>query len=273
MNREQQFYQDIMAQEFSVGTFYNATRYIMLYVMVSEGKIENKYSLTELVDLIYNAYCNNPEIKIHHPNIEIRKIPLFGKKAIKGDLINSLQEWIKYSKSNILYYDAMSVYLDIEDDGHVASKVKMILDVLFQKNFKTKYNGLFALTAYDVSNDTDMESFGKGKFRDLVLSDMQYCVVCDEYDINALYAVHILPSSLCENESQMRDVNNGILLCKDHAKAYLNGEFYFDERGRACSANNPKEFLGIRLSMAIFKPRKKYIEDYISYLRTIKNKA
>ena len=132
---------------------------------------------------------------------------------------------------------------------------------------------LFRSTADDVSNDNDIESFGKGKFRDLVLSDMQYCIVCDECDINSLYAVHVLPSSLCENESQMVDVNNGILLCREHAKAYLNGEFYFDERGRACSVKDPKDFLGIRLSMAIFKPRKKYIEDYISCLSTNKNKT
>ena len=56
-------------------------------------------------------------------------------------------------------------------------------------NFKTHVEG----------EDTDLKYFGQGAFRNHLMEEMQYCVCCDEYNINKLHAVHILPDALSED--------------------------------------------------------------------------
>ena len=132
MDRERAFYQDIMLQQFSVGTFYNPTRFIMLYAMIKEGKYKSNYTLPELVSLIFDAYCDNPHIAIHHPNLEIRKIPLFGKDAVKADLNDALKDWYRYSKSDTLLFDGYSIIFELDDsDGHISTQTKKILEMIF----------------------------------------------------------------------------------------------------------------------------------------------
>lgn len=268
MDRERAFFQDIMLQQFSVGTFYNPTRFIMLYAMLKDGKFKSKYTFSELVSLIFDAYCDNPHVAIHHPNLEIRKIPLFGKEAVKKDLTEALKDWFRYSKSDVLLFDGYSILFELDDsDAHISVQTKKILDVLFLKNFKTKFNGYTSLDKNILLEDTDLSLFGKSKYRDRVFADMQFCPLCEECSLDKLYVVHILPSKFCQHYEQMEDVNNGLILCQEHAQEYLDGNIYFDERGRLISLHN-SNINGLRLPISIYKQKKLYIE---SYLEKIKN--
>ena len=171
MNRERAFYQDIMLQQFSVGTFYNPTRLILLYAMIKEGCFKPKYTLSELVSLVFDAYCDNPHIAIHHPNLEIRKIPIFGKEAVSKDVVEAIRDWFRYSKSDTILFDGFIFYFNLDDsDGHIALQSRKILDVLFVKNFKTTFNGYKLLNKNILLSDDNLLLFGQSIYRDRVLA-------------------------------------------------------------------------------------------------------
>lgn len=256
---ETAFYQDIMLQKFNVGTFYNPTRFLMLYVMIKDGSFKRKYPLCDLVSLLFNAYCDNPHISLHHPNVQIRKVPFFGKDTIKNDLMEAISDWYKYAKSDTIQWDGYNVLFNLDDSqGVIARQTERILNVLFKKHFNATYLGITKLNLSLLQNDTDLNIFGISKFRERVFADMQYCPICDDCNIENLYAVHVLPAALCSIEEQLEDVNNGILMCKKHAEMYLNKEFYFDHRGKVVSKDI--ELNGTHLPIALYKTRKRYID-------------
>ncbi len=263
MGKEELFYQDIMSQQFSVGTYYNSTRYLLLYALIDNGKFESKYSISVLSDKLFDIYCYNKDIALHHPNIEIRKIPSFGKGSIRKDIIDALIEFYNSSKSKVFSFDDNYVYVDISDEnGIIAKQVKKILDVLFYKNFKTKFQDVPQPNIAELKMDWNMELFGKGVYKRKVFADMQFCVLCDNCLDEELVVVHILPAKLCDSDEMLFDVNNGIILCKSHAHAYLKREFYFDSRGKVISLTNNLEYSGMRLPIQFLKSRRYYIQQY-----------
>lgn len=257
IEKENLFYKDIMSQNFSVGTFYNPTRYLLLYAILDDGIIQKEYNKYDIAKYIFAAYCSNHEIAKHHPNLEIRKIPFYGIQSIYDDLEIALKEWVLDAPNNILSYDFKKIYIDLEDDGHIAEYVKKILSVLFFKTFNQKFLGITTLSKEVVLNDLDLNYFGKSYYRNLVFADMQYCVLCDECKESDLYAVHILNSSKTENLNYLLDPNNGLLMCKEHAEMYNNNKFSFDERGKVVGNDN---LHNVRISNRIFVRRKFYFE-------------
>lgn len=261
MNKETAFYQDIMLQKFIVGTFYNPTRFLMLYAMTKDGRFKNKYAIGEIVSYLFNAYCDNPHIAEHHPDIQIRKVPYFGVDAIKKDLLESIVEWISFAKTDTILWDGNNIIFNLDDNsGFIAKQVQKILQVLFRKHFNTDFDGVHNLDYSLLHDDTNLKCFGLGKYRERVFADMQYCPLCDDYNINNLYVVHILPATMCTDNSQLDDINNGLIMCQEHATMYLNKQFYFDQRGKVVSSNI--DLNNLRLPIAIYKPRKKYIDMY-----------
>lgn len=263
MNEELLFYQDIMSQQFSVGTYYNATRYLLLYAMIDNGKIEVKYKISEIVEKIFDIYCFNKSVAIHHPNIEIRKIPYFGAGSIRKDIIEALIEWSTTSKSQVFYFDDNYLYVSLNDvDGHIAIQVKKILDILFYKNFNVRLQNTPKPDFDILRNDTDLDGFGMCHFRNKVFYDMQYCILCDNCTIDDLVVVHILPARLCNSEDMLFDKNNGLILCRHHAIAYMQRKFYLDSRGKVITVDNNLEYLGMHLSIPLLRSRRYYIEEY-----------
>lgn len=90
---------------------------------------------------------------------------------------------------------------------------------------------------------------------------MQYCPLCEETRQKNLYAVHIVPSTVCIDPEQKKDKANGLLLCKEHARAYINQEFYFNSAGFVAESNNESIDCRMHLSFSILsKSRKKYLQ-------------
>lgn len=259
MQDERKLYEDIMSQNFAVGTFFNPTRYLMLYGMLSQGKLKQTYNKIDLVNYIFAAYCSNKNLSSHHPKIEVRKIPFFGIDVIYKELDSALFEWSHDAKNNILSYDLKNVYLDISpDDGHISAYVEKILKVLFIKNFKFDYKELEEIKIETLINDKELESFGKSAYRDLVFGDMQYCVLCDDCDVENLYAVHIVNSNDTTDISVLSNKHNGLLMCKTHAAQFNNHEIAIDDRGRFLISNEEYPS-NMRLASKIYQTRKKYI--------------
>lgn len=259
IEKETLFYGDIFSQTFSIGSFYNPTRLIMLHAIISAGKIQREYEKIEIANFIFESYCNNKDMAKHHPNIEIREIPFYGINAIFLDLDLALKDWTSDAHSNILTYDAKKIYLDLDDDGHIASYVKKILSILFVKIFKQKYIESKPIPKEILMDDKNLNCFGKSHFRDLVFADMQYCVLCDECNEKELFSVHILNSDKTIDINELSDPNNGLLMCKEHAQMFNNNLFTFDERGRVIKSTD-KNLMNARISNRIYIKRKKYLE-------------
>lgn len=259
MQNEKKLYEDIMSQNFAVGTFYNPIRFIMLYGMLAQGKLKTIYSKLDMVNYIFSAFCQNKILATHYPKIEIRKIPFFGIDILYKELDDALYEWSHDAKNDILSYDLKNIYLNIpEDDGQIATYVSKILKVLFFKNFKTEFKEVQPVNDEILLNDLDLNSFGKSKYRDLVFADMQYCAVCDSCVFDDLYVVHIVNSKETTDISALSDPCNGLIMCKEHAHQFNNKEILLDDRGRfLCS--NQDEYSNMRLSSKLYQTRKKYI--------------
>lgn len=267
MQDEKKLYEDIMSQNFAVGTFYNPTRHLMLYGMLSQGNLKQTYSKIDLVNYIFSAYCSNKNLSSHHPKIEIRKIPFFGIDVIYKELDDALLEWVHDARNGILSYDLKNIYLDIpEDDGHISAYIEKILKVLFFKNFKSNYKELETIKVETLMNDKDLKDFGKSNYRDLIFADMQYCVLCDDCDVDNLYAVHILNSSETSDLIELSDKNNGLLMCKEHAIQFNNHEIQIDDRGRFFTKEKGA-LCNMRLASKIFKNRQLYITRKNKYVK------
>lgn len=260
MKEAKLFYQDIMTQNFSVGTFYNPTRYMILYAMLNLGNFKRQYQISSIADLVFNAYVDNPIIAVRHPKIEIQKSPKFGSNVMIGEIYAALYEWTHDAYNGVLTYDLNNIYLDIDEDNLISDYVKKILQVLFEKNFKCQFKGIDDMREIVRMNDTDLMQFGQSVFKFRVMADMQYCVLCDDVDINDLYAVHILETKYCDGEAEKIDKNNGLLMCKKHAEEYNQGKFCFNERGKVINISSVENMEGMRLSNIVLLPRKNYLK-------------
>lgn len=259
MIEERKFFEDIMIQTFALGTFYNPTRFVMLYGMLSSGKFKKIYTKMELVDYIFRAYCANKGIASHHPKIEIRKVPFFGIDIFYKELEEALIEWMHDSKNNILTFDSKNVYLNIDDNGYVTEYVEKILKVLFPKYFGVEYHTLESIDDSLLLKDKDLNIFGKSFYRDIVLADMQYCVLCDDCNVDNLYAVHIVNSDDTNDINTLSDKNNGLIMCKQHAEEFNNKEILLEDRGKFIFLNSSEMTQNMRLPSKIYLSRKEYI--------------
>lgn len=192
----------------------------------------------------------------------IRNIQNYGLTDIATSLDEALYDWCVDAPNHVLSYDKRWIYLDIDStDSTIEKSAMQVIQMLYKKYFKLPVLRPMELEDADVEKDRDLESFGKGIFKRRVLEDMQYCPLCEETRQKNLYAVHIVPSTVCIDPEQKKDKANGLLLCKEHARAYINQEFYFNSAGFVAESNNESIDCRMHLSFSILsKSRKKYLQ-------------
>ena len=258
---DKQWIQDIMSQQFTVGTFVNPIRLIMATCLV-QSPISNRISRYLVLEYIYRTFADHKEIAERNPNIMIRNIQNYGLTDIATSLDEALYDWCVYAPNHVLSYDKRWIYLDIDStDSTIEKSAMQVIQMLYKKYFKLPVLRPMELEDADVEKDRDLESFGKGIFKRRVLEDMQYCPLCEETRQKNLYAVHIVPSTVCIDPEQKKDKANGLLLCKEHARAYINQEFYFNSAGFVAESNNESIDCRMHLSFSILsKSRKKYLQ-------------
>ncbi len=240
---------DIHSQRFYNGTLINPTRFFVLATIFKAGQLYKKYSKREIETAIYRYYTDNPAIASRHPRIEIRNLPKHGISVIKEELKSALDTWSEESTEGILHSDFMHIYLDIDDSDYTADAeyLWMVIEELFKKTYHIEFPALQPI----FGDDTDLDVFGRGAYRNYVMEEIQYCVCCDEYDSKRLYAVHILPDELSEDPLSRKKIANGLIMCYEHAQEYLHKRFYFNSSGRIVNLSSSLVHKNMRLSQRL----------------------
>lgn len=253
------FIQDLYAQMFYNGTFINPTRFFIIAALIQDGEFKKCYTRQEIEKVVFEFYADNDDIAKRHPRNEIRNIKKHGIDIIKEELQVALDNWVSEAKSDFLSFDLKNIYLKV-NGGHSEDipYVQMILEELFNKTFHCT----FPFIGLIVGEDQNIDVFGNGPYKNHLTAEMQYCVCCDEYNLERLVAVHIL----CDKDSAINDsridVNNGLLMCREHAQEYLHGRFYFNEQGKVVNVSSCIIQKNMRLGRTLLtEKRKKYLKE------------
>lgn len=257
------FLQDIHSQRFYNGTLINPTRFFILAAILKGNSLQRKYSKREIETIVYRYFADNASISSRHPRLEIRNIAKYGVGIIKEEVKGALNTWEEEASEGFLHSDLTSVYLEIENEVDYSADVDylwMVIEELFKKTYHIEFPKLLPIEG----EDTDLKNFGQGAFRNHLMEEMQYCVCCDEYNLNKLYAVHILPDALSDNTFSRESISNGLLLCYEHAQEYLHGRFLFDENGRVINKSSSLIHRNMRLSKKLMTDeRKSFLKEYM----------
>ncbi|MDD3138808.1 MAG: hypothetical protein PHX08_07535 [Lachnospiraceae bacterium] len=268
---DKQWIQDIMSQKFTNGTFVNPTRLIMLTAFLRGETISNRYLRSEVLEFVYRTYIDNLEIARRNSNLMVRNIGKYGLSDISGVLDEALYDWKSDAVNSVLGYDSKWIYLDIDPENlNLVTASTSVLKMLYSKYFKISILEPKELMEDDISNDMDLNMFGKGLFRNRVLEDMQYCPLCEETNLDNLFAVHIIPNNLCDSIEERKDKANGILLCREHAEAYISKQFVFSAMGFVEDVKTDKVNTKMHLSFAVKTQKRKKMLDKCNKLRRSK---
>ena len=260
------FLQDIHSQRFYNGTLINPTRFFVIAAILKGNNLQRKYSKREIESVVYRYFADNTSISSRHPRLEIRNIAKYGVNIIKEEVKNAINTWEEEASEGFLTSDLTSVYLDIESNADYSADVDylwMVIEELFKKTYHLEFPTFLPIEG----EDTDLKYFGQGAFRNHLMEEMQYCVCCDEYNINKLHAVHILPDALSEDITSRESISNGLLLCYEHAQEYLHKRFFFDSSGRIVNLSSSLVHRNMRLSRKLMtKERQEYLDAYMKHI-------
>ena len=260
---DKEWIQDIMSQQFAVGTFLNPIRLIIATYLV-QNPISNRVSKSSTLEYVYRTFADHKEIADRNPNIMIRNIQNYGLSDISASLDEALYDWCADAKNHTISYDNRWIYFDVDvNDASIQKSTMQVIQMLYKKYFKSPVLTPIEIKDEEIEDDMNLEEFGTGIFKRRVLEDMQYCPLCEETRQDNLYAVHIVPNNRIVDVEQKTDKANGILLCKEHAKAYINEEFYFNSAGFVECLKCTDLDRRMHLSFSILnKKRKKYLRAY-----------
>ena len=238
---------DIMTQKFIDS---DIGRLIMLRAFVKDGKIYSSYRKKEIAEYMYRVYSDYKEIREINPDIKIRYINRYGISDMKYIIDNALEQWKENATNDVLVWDERYIYLkDVENEDQSLAKVTIqVCEMLQKKYFTVELKEPINLNYIDFIEDQNLDVFGKSIYRDRVFEDVQYCPLCEEINREKLYVVHILPAEFCEEE-EIVDKNNGIILCKEHAKDYMTRKFWFKENGFV--SNNGSVIVNEKMHLSI----------------------
>ena len=252
------WYKELLAQKFLNTSCLDPTKLLIASVLV-QGEIGTPIPKNEVLEYIHSFYSDNELFAIKSPFLQIRNIKKYGLNDILLVLNNALSEW-QYGATKALVYDNNRIWLRCDpSDGNIKERTQQIIKVLFKKYFNFDFDYSPNLKGMMLIADNDLVSLNLSAFRSRVFQDMQYCQVCDDASSHELYVVRIFGLADGATEEELTDKQNGLVLCREHADAYLNREFYFDENGFAYSSTH-KKLPGICISMSLLKNgRRKYL--------------
>lgn len=240
--------QDVMSQKFLSS---DITRLIMIYGLTSSGTFDRVTSKTKMVEYIYRVYSDYQDAATANPDIRVKNIKYYGVADIRHVLDIALSEWKSFAPNCVLQYDERYIYINLDEQFLISSvkPTRMVIDMFLKKYFAFSFSDPKELNIDECKNDTNINTFGTGIFRNRVFEDIQFCPLCEETKLSELVAVHILPAEHCLNEEQLTDKNNGMIFCKEHAQKYLQHKFIFKENGfvkilEPCGLND-KMHLGV----------------------------
>lgn len=249
---------DIMSQKFLNS---DITRLIMLRAFVQDKVLKGVYKKTEVLEYIYRVYSDNESIRILNPNVIIRHINRYGVSDIKDILELTIDEWKNNAPNAVLFDDERFIFLrDVDESPEMGILTYQLCDMLNRKYFTEQLKEPKILDLEVCKQDTNIVTFGKSLYRNRVFEDLQYCPLCEESNIEDLYVVHILPAKYC-TDNDLCDKNNGLIMCSDHSKDYISGNFVFKENGFVKNIRSSIVHPAMHLSVSVKTPkRREYIK-------------
>lgn len=229
--QDTKFIEDIMSQNYNIGTYYNATRFFIIFAIIKDNILRNKILISELAEYVFDAYCANPVPASRNSNLDIQKIPKFGIDAIYDDISDALMDWQQDAPNGLLTFDSKQVFLEC-NSAELIDKLNRILPLLFRKTFGIDFNfPQNPNNMVDCSTD-DIDIFGNGIFKAKALKEYQHCILCDNSEFDELRVVRILKKKDGLLQSESSNLDNMLIMCKEHAIEYMEGKFNFNESGR-----------------------------------------
>lgn len=258
------WYKEIMTQKISVVPNKNLAKLILMYFILSNDKLEKKYSKQKCLEYLYRFYIDNPQKRISHPSLLVRNINKYGLDEFRVVLDEILFSWKEDFSNGALDFNEEEIFLLLNDNDfneNVFSMTKKIVDTLYLKYEKSEFD-----YNTNIESDLDFQSidpkkFGKSRYMNRCLEDIQYCPLCEETDVSKLMVVRILDKNVCEKEDLINK-NNGLILCDKHAELYNEHAFIFDVRGYL-KVNITTDLLNSKMHLSnklLNHERKKYIE-------------
>lgn len=263
----QDYYTELMNQSFvdSIGT--NFTNYaLMLFIKKNNYVFEAR--LLEVTKYIYRFYIDNPGLSKLNSNIIIRNISKYSPADIQDYVVETIDIWIKNGKG-VLKFNSKDKIISIRD-LFITDNDKELLNTVIDA-ICLKYSDKIISYDPDISDDVSGLMYSKNndyfalinklnstRYSNRAFEDCKYCVCCEDVDREHLLAVPI------DSEKSLTDGNNSIILCKEHAKLYINNYFRFSDKGKIIIFK-PHDLLDKRmhLSFSQTKSKKAYLEESV----------
>ncbi len=256
---------DIMTQKFLNS---DITRLLMINAMIRDGSLMSVCRKSDIIEYIYRVYTDYEDIRKINPDSRIRNIKRYGISDIRDILETSITIWKSFANNNCLLDDDRFVYIQgIDDEKEMGKYTQQIISMLSKKYFSLEIKNPFSLDANQCKEDEDLDIFGKSIYRNRVFEDVQYCPLCEEVDTEQLYVVHITPAKYGLSDEELVDKNNGLIMCRKHAKDYLEGRFCFRENGFVKNINSDIVSENMHLAISVkTRPRREYLKKYFELL-------
>lgn len=270
MSMDQKWFEDMMSQTYNEDICFNPSKLFLMQYISENGTIADRYKIHDFQRYLYRIYSDNPDVAAKHPSYIIRKIHTYGVNDLEEMAVDTINMWIRDAKNGVLKCGSKYFALNInyEEAEEVAQNTKRFAVMMYQRKFGGKIPNISSdWDNEEISQDHNLDVFGKGKFLRRVLEDIQYCPICEQIGEENLYCTHIFEKDMGASTEELQDQNNGLVFCKTHAQEYIDNRFFFDEMGFAKDIDSSDIEAGMHLSFSIrSSKRKDYLRKRLNWL-------
>ena len=242
---------ELMRQDFSDVSGKNYVKAAFMIFLKSHNYIIDT-DINTLSKFIYRFYIDQPDIAAKSSNLIIRGLRNYNYFDLIPYLNEILDSWTKQG-CGVISYDGTNVKANIALlDNEQVRILNDVTNAVFEQHFNDviKYNPsideelvLAQKSFIHGDMDTYIKILNDGRFRNRAFEKINYCACCDDADYASLRALHINP---CKS---FYDPDNSIVLCEQHAKLYLSGNFRFSKSGKIILLKN-NELLDKRMHLS-----------------------
>lgn len=270
---DQRWFEDIMSQTFNEDICFNPSKLLLLQFIAKGETIQKTYNRIEFQEYLYRVYIDNPDIASKHPNYIIRNLGRYGTKDLYEHVSDIFESWVRDSKNGVLRSSEHYFWLqvDLDDATDIAKNTNRLCKMLYKKLFRGEIPDAKSITEILEQDDTDVDIFGKGLFRNRILEDIQYCPICEDINLSNLHCVHILEKRMGATNEELTNKANGLLFCKKHAEDFIKRKFCIDEMGFARDLNGSDIEPGMHLSFSVRNAeRKQFLKKRNEFMQSCK---
>ena len=256
-----QYNAELMKQEYTSSlsiNYYNLG--ILCFLRENKFIVKNTPTI-DLVRYVYRFIVDNEFFK--YSTIEkIKYIHFYTPNDLYDDVEEQIKHWIQVGNGVLLIengniFTNEQLVLTEKDITILDQVVSMILSKNIKPNFAycQKYDDELQNLQVNDFNQY-LRKCNSSRMRNRAFENIKYCVCCEEYDKDLLFALHI------DRNREIGNPDNTIVMCKIDAEAYFNGDYAFDKSGKIkIFKHNAIVNRKMHLSRDIIKNRKEFLEE------------